>query len=226
VRGYLAPAALASLPVLVAALVWLTQRARRYAATTTTGAMTWWSLAALFALEIPTTGFFEAAFLYDHGMSETLVADRATLAATAQVAGTLLAGAALHRDGEHRARVAWIACMLAVLGVAGYAAYPWWTSVPWFMATAAVAGFGVGGLTLVLCLAIVRDADRAAALAALPSIAIMIGTEAGLEILQCVSAVASTFSGNTFAIVFAAQAAAALALIPLLARALRQGEPP
>ncbi|MFO1305505.1 MAG: hypothetical protein U1F54_17395 [Burkholderiales bacterium] len=224
-RGYLAPATLASLPLLALAVTWLVQRARRFAQTamTATGATAWWSLAALFALEIPTTGFFEAAFLYDRGMSETLVADRATLAAMAQVAGTLVAGVALHRDGEHRARVAWIACALAILGVAGYAAYPWGASVPWFMATAAVAGLGVGGLTLVLCLAIVRGADRAATLAALPSIAIMIGTEFGLEMLQGVSAAASAVARDPFAVLFIAQALAACAVVPLLARALRAG---
>lgn len=222
-RGYLAPAALASMPLLAASVVWLARRARQFAATTTTGAVTWWSLAALFALEIPTTGFFEAAFLYERGMSEALVADRATLAATAQVAGTFLAGVALHRDGEHRARVAWGSCVLAIAGVAGYAAYPWWTSAPWFMATAAVTGLGVGGLTLVLCLAIVHGAERAAALAALPSIAIMIGTEIGLELLQCVSAAAGAVSTHAFAVVFAVQAVAALAVAPLLARTLRAG---
>ena len=223
VRGYLAPAALAALPLVVVSVAWLARRARQFARAglDATGATAWWSLAALFALEIPTTGFFEAAFLYDRGMSETLVADRATLAAMAQVAGTLLAGVALHRDGEHRARVAWVACGLAVAGVAGYAAYPWWSSVSWLMATAAVAGFGVGGLTLVLCLAIVRGADRAAALAALPSIAIMIGTEFGLEMLQCVSAAASAIARDPFAMLFAAQALAAFAVLPLLGRALR-----
>lgn len=218
--GYLALATLASLPVLVASMAWLVRSARKFAATTTSEAATWCYVAALFALEIPTTGFFEAAFLFDRGLPETLVADRATLAASAQVAGTLLAGVVLHRTSGSTPRVAWISCTLAMLGIAGYAAYPWWPSVPLFMATAAVTGAGVGALTLVLCLAIVRGADRVAALAALPSIAIMIGTEFGLELLQCVFAAAN----NSYPVLFVAQAAVALAVVPLLRHALRHGE--
>ena len=221
--GYTAAVTLAALPLLAASVAWLVQRARRFASTTTTDAATWCYVATLFALEIPTTGFFEAAFLYDRGLPEALVADRATLAAAAQVAGTFLAGVVLHHASASPARVAVISCALVVLGVSGYAAYPWMPSVPYYMATAAVAGLGVGGLTLVLCLAIVRGADRAAALAALPSIAIMIGTEFGLELLQCVFAAAQSTNADPFAILFAAQAMAALAVLPLLRHALRHG---
>jgi hypothetical protein len=80
-------------------------------------------------------------------------------------------------------------------------------------------------LTLVLCLAIVASAHRAAALAALPSIAIMIGTEVGLELLQCVFAAAQSAAADAFVVVFAAQAAAALAVAPLLRHALRHARP-
>ena len=224
VLGYTALATVAAVPVLVATVAWLVQRARGFAAATATSAGAWCCVGALFALEIPTTGFFEAAFLFDRGLPEALVADRATLAAAAQVAGTFIAGVALHRLPGHASRVAWISCALVVAGVGGYAAYPLVHAFGYFMATAAVAGLGVGGLTLVLCLAIVGGAARAAALASLPSIAIMIGTEFGLEALQGVFAAAQAAAGDPFAIVFAAQAVAAIAVAPLLRRALRRVE--
>jgi hypothetical protein len=136
VLGYTTAVTLVTLPLLAAAAAWLVKRARQFARSGATS--TWFSVAALFALEIPTTGFFEAAFLYDRGLSETLVADRATLAAAAQVAGTLVAGLVLHRS-DVAARVAWIACGLVVLGVGGYAAYPAVHDAWYYMATAAVA---------------------------------------------------------------------------------------
>lgn len=221
VLGYTAVATLAALPLVVLAFGWLGHRARRYAAATSTDAATWCYAAALFALEIPTTGFFEAAFLFDRGSPQALVADRATLAAAAQVAGTLFAGLALRREPGGTPRVAWTSCALVVVGVSAYAAYPTLDAAWYFMATAAVVGVGVGALTLVLCLAIVQSAHRASALAALPSIAIMIGTEFGLELLQCVFAAAQVAVATPFVVVFAAQACAALALVPLLRRALR-----
>jgi hypothetical protein len=219
--GYGHALALAALPFLAASIVRLIGRARRFAAAATTDAAAWRYVAVLFALEIPTTGFFEAAFLFDHGMPQSLVADRATLAAAAQVAGTLLAGVILHHVRGTAAVVAWTACALVVAGVGGYAAYPSLQAAWYFMATAAVAGLGVGALTLVLCLAIVRHAHQAIALAALPSIAIMIGTEVGLELLQCAFAAAQSAGASAFAVVFAAQAAAALGVAPLLRHALR-----
>ena len=222
VQGYAAWTTLAALPLLACAIAWLARCARRFAATGATDAATWWCAAALFALEIPTTGFFEAAFLFDKGLPQALVADRATLAAAAQLAGTLVAGVALHR-ARTPAAVAWTAAALVVSGVGGYAAYPAYDAVWYFMATAAVAGLGVGALTLVLCLAIVRSAAVGAALAALPSIAIMIGTEFGLELLQCAFAAAQTAAASPFAVVFGAQAIAALCVLPLLGRALRRG---
>jgi len=222
VLGYTAAATLATLPLLAAAAAWFVKRARQFATSISGTPSMWFSVAALFALEIPTTGFFEAAFLYDRGLPEALVADRATLAAAAQVAGTLVAGVVLHRS-DLAGRVAWIACGLVVLGVGGYAAYPAVHDTWYYMATAAVAGMGIGALTLVLCLAIIGDARQAVALAALPSIAIMVGTEVGLELLQCAFAAARGIAASPFPIVFAAQAAAAVAVVPLLRRALRHG---
>ena len=222
ILGYTAMVTLAALPLLAASVGWLVQRARLFAATSTTSAATWCWVAALFALEIPTTGFFEAAFLFDRGMPQALVADRATLAAAAQIAGTLLAGVVLHHARDSTRAVAWVGCALVIAGVAGYTAYPSLHAMWYFMATAATAGLGVGALTLVLCLAIVRGAHQATMLAALPSIAIMIGTEFGLEILQCVFAAAQSAATTPFRIVFAAQALAALAVVPLLRHALHR----
>jgi hypothetical protein len=219
--GYGAAMALASLPFLVASLVAFARHMARFVATAHAAPAAWTSVAALFLLQLPTTGFFEAAFLFDRVASQPLVADRATLAAAAQMAGTFGAGLALHRAGGGQRRIAWVAAGLFVAGIAGYVAYPRIDAIPYFMATAALAGLGVGALTLVLCLAIVRDAGRTPLVAALPSIAIMIGTEAGLELLQCVFAAAQALGADAYSAVFVAQALAALGVLAVLRRITR-----
>jgi hypothetical protein len=57
VLGYASAVTLAALPLLAATVAWLVRRAKHFAATTSTDAATWCFVAALFALEIPTTGF-------------------------------------------------------------------------------------------------------------------------------------------------------------------------
>lgn len=227
IAGYLAPATLASLPLLAAAMVWLWRRAMPLPREAAVTPATWRLLGALFVLEVPTTGFFEAAFLFDRGMSEAFVADRATLFAAASVAGTFAAGLMLHRRvGGTRLLVTTWAIVAAAL--AAFAAYPWIDDPGYYLWTAAASGAGVGALTLFLCMAIVSDAPRMPILAALPSIAIMIGTEFGLEMLQLVFAAAQGAglpSRAAFRVLFAVQSATVLLILPLLLAGARAGAP-
>ena len=224
--GYLAPSTLASLAILCATLAWLGggfMRAKASAAPSDTH----WLVAALFVLEIPTTGFFEAAFLFDRHMAAAFVADRATLAALAQVAGTLAAGLFAHHQPESEMRLRWVFAGLLLAGVVAYAFYPSVADPVFYLSTAMLTGMGAGGLTLLLCLRIVSGADRAPLLAALPSIAIMVGTECGLEILEVVYAAARAAgwaTGPAYRALFIAQIAFAALVIALLAAA-RRSEP-
>lgn len=178
-------------------------------------------LAALFVLQVPTTGFFDTAFLVATGHDEAFIANRATLGAGAQIAATLVAVMLAHRLPAHlpRLRMAFVAVALA--GIALFVGYPWATSTAYLYAAPMVTGAGAAGLTLLLCLGLVQDAARHPLRAALPSMAIMLGTEFGLEVLQMVYAVAGATDLPTtarYAAVFAAQLAAALAVPVLLVR--------
>lgn len=226
IAGYLALATLAALPLLAAAIAWLARCAAGLPEAGTADRATWWLLGALFVLEVPTTGFFEAAFLFGRHLPAAFVADRATLSAASQILGTLAAGLLIHRNAPAAAPPFAAFALVTIGGLITFAGYPWARDPAYFLWTAVVTGFGTGGLTLLLCVGIVRDATRAPILAALPSIAIMIGTEVGLEALQCVLAAAKGMGLDTpdaFRLLFAAQVAAGAAVLPLVLRARRYG---
>jgi len=216
-RGYAAPLSLAVLPVLVATAAWLVRQGRVAGGLPhgKTGLV-----AALFLLQLPTTGFFEASFLFARGMPDALVADRATLAAAAQVAATLGAGLVVQHRSDARSRLPMLFAVIAAAGVASYVAYPVVDGHAYFLATAVVTGVGTGGLTLLLCMDLVNDAGRAALVAALPAIAIMLGTEVGLELLQVAYAAAQgagLVGTAAYGALFAVQAVLALAVLPAVA---------
>jgi hypothetical protein len=153
-------------------------------------------------------------------MPDALVADRATLAAAAQVVATLGAGLFVQRLPQTRSRLPMLFAVIAAAGVASYVAYPVVDGHAYFLATAVVTGLGTGGLTLLLCMELVNDAGRAALVAALPAIAIMLGTEAGLELLQVAYAAAQSAGlGGTapYGALFGVQAVLALAVLPAVA---------
>lgn len=187
-----------------------------------------WLLAALFLLQVPTTGFFDTAFLVASGRAEAFVANRATFGAAAQIAGTLAAGALAHRLPERAGALRLAFAAIAVAGTVLFLGYPWTASLALLYAAPMVMGFGAAGLTVLLCLALVQEAGRQPILAAFPSMAIMLGTEFGLELLQMVyAAVAALGTVDTvrYAGVFAAQVAFALAVPALLATATRRADP-
>ncbi len=226
VIGYLAPATLAALPLLVAAGAWFARGAARTVDETTLPAGASWLLCALFVLQWPTTGFFETAFLYQQQYPQDFVADRSTLSAAAQIAGTLAAGALVHRWPAREPALLLAFAAATVAGLATFACYPWLASRTWYLWTPALTGFGSGGLTVLLCLALVRDAVRVPLLAALPAIAIMVGTEVGLEVLQLVLATAEAagLDGlHAYAVLLASQFVLALTVPALLVAARWRG---
>jgi hypothetical protein len=225
--GYRSAAAVAGLAALAAATLGLVRAGRAGrapgAAPLVRGAPAW-LLGALFVLEMPTTGFFDTAYLNRHGLPQDLIANRATLGAAAQICATVMAGWLIHRWPAAQARLLFIFGAAAVAGVAAIASYPWTNSHLLFIGAPALQGFGAAGVTVLVCLAVVRAADVSPLLATLPSLAIMLGTEFGLEILQLVFAAAQA-SGlpaqGAYQVLFATQILLALGVLVLLAVAVR-----
>lgn len=228
VDRYGAPVALLLLAAFVATAAVLIRAVRRHtfppALTGSTGVL----LLALFVLQFPTTGFFDTAFLTQQKFARAFIADRATLAAAAQILGTFVAGMLVHRRPAAQPALLLTFAVIALAGLAGIAAYPWVTHPLYFLWTPAVEGFGAAGVAVLVCLAVVRDAPLHPLLAALPSIAIMLGTEFGLELLQLVFALtgaAGVGVDGSYGAIFAAQVLFALAVPALIIAAHRRGEP-
>lgn len=224
VTGYRTPATIAGLALCVGAGAWLFAEARRTPVPASFPHASAWLLGALFVLEMPTTGFFDTTFLVERHVAEDFIADRSTLAAAAQIAGTLAALFLAHRFPAAERALRYGFAALAVAGLAAIAGYPWFAAPAYLLWTPALEGFGAAGLTLLVCLAAVRGAAAHPLLAALPSIAIMLGTEVGLEMLQLVLAIADTLGATgdvAFGALFGAQVVIALAAVALLARAGR-----
>jgi hypothetical protein len=228
-EGYLRPATWAGLAVLALCIAMFTHSLRTAALPAAALGNSAWPLAALFLLELPTTGFFDTAYLFSQGLPQGFVADRSTFAAASQIAGTVLAGLLVHRRPDLAGRLLFWAVAITVAGVLAIAAYPWVGEArAYFLWTPALQGFGAGALTALLVLDIMHDAVRHPVLAALPSLAIMFGTEFGLEMLDLVFAAAQGVGQDqqgAYATLFAAQALMALALPIVLMIALRRGMP-
>jgi len=226
VTRYTAPATLAALLALAVLVAWLGRAVRALPAPDAMVGSAYLLLVALFVVNVATTGFFEAAYLTQRFHDEAFVADRSTIAAAAQIAGTFAAGVLAHRWPATQRLLLQGFAAVTLAGLASYVAYPWIDARPFFLWTPAVTGFGSAGLTVLVCLAVLPAGVRLPMLAALPSIAIMLGTEFGLEALQLLFAIVTlpgTAFANAYATLFTAQAAIVLAVPWLLAAALRRG---
>lgn len=225
VTRYLAPATLAALLALAVLAAWLGRAVRALPTPDATVGSAYLLLAALFVVNVATTGFFEAAYLTQRFHDQAFVADRSTIAAAAQIAGTFAAGVLAHRWPTAQRLLLQGFAVVAVIGLLSYVPYPWIDARPYFLWTPAVTGFGSAGLTVLVCLAVLPAGVRLPMLAALPSIAIMLGTEFGLEALQLLFAVVTapgTGYAAAYAVLFAAQAAVVLAVPVLLAASSRR----
>jgi hypothetical protein len=225
VTAYDAPLTWAALMVCVLTAVWLKRAVRRDAPPTAFAGSASWLLGALFVLEMPTTGFFDTAYLVERGFAQSFIADRATLAAAAQILGAVAAGGLVHRRPAAEATLRYAFAAILTVGLIALAAYPWLERPQYFLWPPAIEGFGASGLTLLICLAVVRDAARHPLRAALPSIAIMLGTEFGLELLQLVFAAARAWRADvtvSFGVLFVSQVLCALVVLVLLRIATRR----
>ncbi|MFO1414732.1 MAG: hypothetical protein U1F10_12665 [Burkholderiales bacterium] len=226
VAGYRHPAAVLLLLVCGGTLAYFTHAWRTGTRPDALAGPNVWLLVALFVLEIPTTGFFDTSFLVSTQHPQAFISDRATLGAAAQIAGTVVMGALLHRRPAAEPLLRMAFALIAAAGVAMLAAYPWVANTAYVFAAPAVEGFGAAGLTVLLCLALVREANVHPLLAALPSMAIMLGTEFGLELLQMTYA-AATAAGlaatPAYAVTLGAQVVFAAAVPLLLMQARRAG---
>ena len=225
-QGYLRPATWMGLAVLALSLAMFAHALRATVLPAAVLGNSGWMLAALFLLELPTTGFFDTAWLFSIRMPQGFIADRSTLAAASQIAGTVLVGLLVHRRPDLERQLLLGAAAIVIAGVLSIAVYPWIGEArSYFLFTPALQGFGTGALTALLVLAVMRDAVRRPVLAALPSLAIMFGTEFGLEMLELVFAAARGAGkdlNGAYATLFAAQALIALALPIVLVIALRR----
>lgn len=176
-------------------------------------------LACLFLLEIPTTGFYDTTFLVRHLCSSTLIDDRASLGAFAQIAAVFLAGAAYVRWPRTLPYLIGAGLVATLLGVAGYAYYPKVAvDENFFYLTKIATGAGVGAVTTVVVAIVMASGRNNPLVALLPALVIMFGTEFGLEILEIVfqlAKLAGRDEAGAYGAVFAAQiVAAVLAFVP------------
>lgn len=178
-------------------------------------------LGCLFLLEIPTTGFYDTTYLVRHLCSATLIDDRASLGAFAQIAAVFLAGAAYVRWPRLLPYLIGAGLLTTIAGVAGYAYYPQVAvDENFFYLTKIATGAGVGTVTTVVVAVVMASGRSNSLVALLPALVIMFGTEFGLEILEIVfqlAKIAGRDEAGAYAAVFAAQiAAAVLALVPFI----------
>ncbi|MBY6146897.1 hypothetical protein KUW09_22785 [Mameliella alba] len=183
--------------------------------------------AMLFLLNIATTGFYDTSFLVLHSCSNTLIADRATLAGLAQVAAAALATALLARFAVHRLLVV-IGVLCAIAGLSLYLAYPGVISLALlpipepvlYIGSRAVTGFGTGLATTAAVFALSSQGDRSSGAGLMLAFVVIIGTEAGLELFEVASQIWMMVTGATSAPyggIFLAQIAfAAAALVPMM----------
>ena len=108
VAGYTRPVTLGLMAACLVAAAGFVHAWRSSARPQALAGPTTWLLAALFVLQMPTTGFFDTAFLVQRQHPQGFISDRATFAAAAQIAGTIVAGALVHRwpAAERTLRVA------------------------------------------------------------------------------------------------------------------------
>ncbi|MBL4906790.1 MAG: hypothetical protein JKX94_05000 [Sneathiella sp.] len=144
-------------------------------------------LVALFILEIPSTGFYDTAYLVRHLCSSTLIEDRASLGAAAQIAAVALGGFLYLRWPSLMPLLLLSGILLLLGGSVGYVYYPDMAiDVDFFYISKMVASAGMGLITTVIVTVVMSECRENPVLILLPALIIMFGTEFGLEILEIV----------------------------------------
>ncbi len=178
-------------------------------------------LVGLFILEIPSTGFFDGAYLVRHLCASNLIEDRASLGAAAQIAAVVLGGAIFVRWPRYMPALLITGIVLLLLGSLGYIRYP---DLPvdasFFYTSKIVASAGMGLVTTVIIGVVMAECRGNPVMALLPALVIMFGTEFGLEVLEIVYQGAKLYGMQeveAYRVIFIAQVIAiVLAFIPCI----------
>jgi MFS family permease len=153
----------------------------------------------LFIYQFPTTAEFEVLLLNGLGhMPVTEIGNRTAIGNMGQVAGTAIAALLLFRHHVRLALAAGFA--LTVIGLAGYAIYPWWDNFVFTAVTRTIAGFGSGLLTPVLFVIALNHMPPSLQVAAGTwlVLAMIGGTEVGLALFDIVFDLTSVVAGSPF----------------------------
>ncbi|MFD2206055.1 hypothetical protein [Kiloniella antarctica] len=178
-------------------------------------------LIGLFILEIPSTGFFDGAYLVRHLCAPNLIQDRASLGAAAQIAAVVFGGAVFVRWPRLMPVLLISGILLLLLGSLGYIRYP---DLPvdasFFYTSKMVASAGMGLVTTVIVGVVMAECRGNPIMSLLPALIIMFGTEFGLEVLEIVYQGAKLYGMQeveAYRVIFIAQIAAiVIALVPCI----------
>ncbi|KKJ78236.1 hypothetical protein WH95_02615 [Kiloniella litopenaei] len=178
-------------------------------------------LIGLFILEVPSTGFFDGAYLIRHLCAPSLIEDRASLGAASQIAAVALGGALFVRWPRLMPLLLLSGILLLLIGSLGFIRYP---DLPvdasFFYTSKMVAQAGMGLVTTVIVGVVMAECRGNPVMALLPALVIMFGTEFGLEILEIVYQGAKLYGlqeVEAYRVIFYAQIIAILiALIPCI----------
>ncbi|WP_020591696.1 hypothetical protein [Kiloniella laminariae] len=178
-------------------------------------------LIGLFLLEIPSTGFYDAAYLVRHLCSTNLIQDRASLGAAAQIAAVALGGGLFVRWPQMMPVLLVTGLLLLLIGTTGFVTYPdLAVDASFFYTSKMISSAGMGLITTVIVGVVMCQCRGNPVMALLPALVIMFGTEFGLEILEIVYQIAKMLGQDevsAYRTIFYAQVAAIIiAFIPTI----------
>lgn len=172
----------------------------------------------LFLVNIATTGFYDSAYLVLHMCSNTLIADRATLGALAQVCAAMGATALLARYQLQQALMV-LGAVVAAIGLASYMLYFNYPIYEIYVGSRAITGFGTALLTTAAIFAVSKSSAQGAGLSLFIAFVIIIGTEVGLELFEIfveLSELANIPLYTSYKMIFVAQVMLVVIAIPFV----------
>jgi len=172
----------------------------------------------LFLVNVATTGFYDTAYLVLHMCSNTLIADRTTLGAIAQVCAVIGATALLSRFPIQRILMA-IGGALVIIGLLSYLLYFNYPVYEVYVGTKAITGFGTGLLTTSAIFAVSNSNSKKAGLSLFIAFVIIIGSEVGLELFEILIQLLEQVkisSDTSYKMVFVAQVVFVVVAMPFV----------
>ena len=172
----------------------------------------------LFFVNIATTGFYDTAFLVLHMCSNTLIADRASIGALAQVCAAMAATALLARFQLQRVIMV-LGAVIVTIGLGSYMLYFTLLIFEAAIVSKAITGFGMGLLTTAAIFTVSNAGAKTANLSLFIAFVVIIGTEVGLELFEIFVQVADLVqiaSDTTYMTIFITQIVFVIMAIPFL----------